>query len=202
MNDNTDDRRGPDARRLDSTGSSAADLETAERTAMSEIDPGVRALVVAGLVLVILATFALPHTGSATGFDVLTGSDAAVAESIALPSRIFVVFALTFGVVLSVLALVTRVWALAWVAVAGCAVGSVFGMLSIWSRQTVPSNLEGSGPGFGLVIAWLTLIVLTFHWVKAVWSKTNAQLAAQEERRIAAASGEQKLRLWDGRSMP
>ncbi|MDV8020918.1 hypothetical protein [Rhodococcus sp. IEGM 1330] len=181
---------------------SAEELGRTERAVMTELDPGARALVVAGLVLVLLVTFALPHTGSASGFDVLTGSDAAVAESIALPSRVFVVLVLTFGVVMSVLALVTRVWALAWAALAGCAVSSVYGMFSIWTRQTVPDNLQGGGPGIGLIIAWIAVIALTFHWLKAVWNKTNAQLAAQEQRRIAAASGEQKLRLWDGHSAP
>lgn len=181
---------------------SAEELGRTERAVMTELDPGARAMVVAGLVLVLLVTFALPHTGSAAGFDVLSGSDAAVAESIALPSRIFVVLVLTFGVVMSVLALVTRMWALAWAALAGCAVSSVFGMLSIWSRQTVPDNVQGAGPGIGLIIAWIAVMALTFHWLKAVWNKTNSQLAAQEERRIAAASGEQKLRLWDGHSAP
>ncbi|MBY4205368.1 hypothetical protein HQO44_02730 [Rhodococcus fascians] len=180
----------------------AEELGRTERAVMTELDPGARAMVVAGLVLVLLVTFALPHTGSATGFDVLTGSEAAAAESIALPSRVFVVLVLTFGVVMSVLALVTRVWALAWAALAGCAVSSVYGMLSIWTRQTVPDNLQGGGPGIGLVIAWIAVMVLTFHWLKAVWNKTNSQLAAQEQRRIAAASGEQKLRLWDGHSNP
>nr|WP_314144023.1 hypothetical protein [uncultured Rhodococcus sp.] len=181
---------------------SAEELGRTERAVMTELDPGARAMVVAGLVLVLLVTFALPHTGAASGFDVLTGSDAAVAESIALPSRVFVVLVLTFGVVMSVLALVTRIWALAWAALAGCAVSSVYGMLSIWTRQTVPDNLQGAGPGIGLIIAWIAVIALTFHWLKAVWNKTNAQLAAQEQRRIAAASGEQKLRLWDGHSAP
>lgn len=181
---------------------SADDLERAERVVMTELDPGARAMVVAGLVLVLLATFALPHTGSANGFDVLSGSDAATAESIALPSRIFVVLVLAFGVVMSVLALVTRMWALAWAALAGCAVASVFGMLSIWSRQTVPDGLQGAGPGVGLIVAWIAVMALTFHWLKAVWNKTTSQLAAQEQRRVAAATGEQKLRLWDGHSAP
>ena len=45
-----------------------------------------------------------------------------------------------FAVVASVLALVTRIWALAWIALAGSAIASVFGMLSIWSRQTRSST--------------------------------------------------------------
>ena len=61
---------------------SAEELERAERTVMTELDPGARAMVVAGLVLVLLVTFALPHAGSASVFDVRSGIDSAVAESI------------------------------------------------------------------------------------------------------------------------
>ncbi|SNS26044.1 Rv2732c family membrane protein [Rhodococcoides kyotonense] len=173
------------------------DYDTAERRIDAEIDPGARAMVVAVLVLVLLGTLALPHAGGATGFDVLSGSSSAVDESIALPSRIFVWFVLVFGIVFSVLALVTRVWVLAWAALCGSAVSCVFGMLSIWSRQTLPADSPGAGPGLGLIIAWITVLVLTFHWLKAVWNKTNAQLAAQERRRVAAAEADQSSQ-WAG----
>ncbi|MGA9873866.1 MAG: hypothetical protein WBQ44_22340 [Rhodococcus sp. (in: high G+C Gram-positive bacteria)] len=176
---------------------SAPDYDTAEKRIDSEIDPGSRAVVVAVLVLLILLTFALPHTGGASGFEVLTGSDEARDEAIALPSRVFLGLVGVFAVVMSILALVTRVWALAWVALAGCAVSSVYGMLAIWSRQTLPADSPASGPGIGLVLAWILVVALTFHWLKAVWNKTNLQLAAQERRRAAAAENEQSSR-WDG----
>ena len=109
-------------------------------------------------------------------------------EHIKLPSRIFVWLALVFGGVFSILALVTRRWVLAWIAVAGTAVSAVFGMLAVWSRQTLPLAESGSaGPGIGLILGWITVIVLTFHWIKVVWSRTAMQLAAEEERRRAAA---------------
>lgn len=43
------------------------------------------------------------------------------------------------------------------------------------------------GPGFGLILCWLTVIVLTFHWARLVWSRTAVQLAAEEERRRRTA---------------
>ncbi len=191
---NTPDPNTPDGSTPDY---SAPDYDTAERRIDAEIDPGFRAVVVAVLVLLLLLSFALPHTGGANGFDVLFGNDAAQDESIALPSRIFVLFVTVFAVVMSVLALVTRIWALAWVAVAGCAIASVYGMFAIWTRQTLPEGAPGSGPGLGLVLGWLLVLALTFHWLKAVWSKTNAQLEAQERRREAAVEAEQNSR-WDG----
>ena len=43
------------------------------------------------------------------------------------------------------------------------------------------------GPGVGLVVAWIAIILLTFHWARVVWSRTIVQLAAEEQRRRAAA---------------
>ena len=105
--------------------------------------------------------------------------------AIALPSRVFSWLALVFGVGFSMLALLTRRWALAWVALAGCAVASAAGLLAIWSRQTVASGHPG--PGVGLIVAWIAIILLTFHWARVVWSRTIVQLAAEEQRRQSAA---------------
>jgi hypothetical protein len=162
-----------------------ADIEAAERKVGREIEPGARALVVAVLVFVLIGSFFLSHTGGARGVDVLLGSQAAIDAGVTLPSRVFSWVALVFGVGFSMLALLTRRWALAWVASAGTAVSCVIGMLAIWSRQTAAEGLPG--PGIGLVLAWLTAIVLAFHWVRVVWSRTAVQLAAEEHRRRAAA---------------
>lgn len=189
MTPETPDRQIPDHQ--------APDYDRAEKTIDSEIDPGVRAVVVAVLVMLLLLTLALPHTGSVSGFDVLSGNDAALADAIALPSRVFVWFVVVFAVVASVLALVTRIWALAWIALAGSAIASVFGMLSIWSRQTLPADSTASGPGLGLVLGWILVVALTFQWLKAVWNKTTAQLDAQERRRAASVEAEQDSR-WAG----
>ncbi len=166
------------------------DIEAVERRMAREIDPGARALVVATLVFVILLTFVLPHTGSARGLDVLIGSDTAVREAVALPSRVFTWLVLVFSVGFSMLALLTRRWGLAWIALAGSAVACPIGMLAVWSRQTVAE--PHPGPGFGLIIAWIAVILLTFHWARVVWSRTAVQLAAEEERRRAVAEKQRK----------
>ncbi|MEU4313648.1 hypothetical protein [Nocardia sp. NPDC024068] len=171
------------------------DLDAVERRIAGEIDPGARAMVVAGAVFLLLLSLVLPHTGGARGFDVLLGSEAATAEHIGLPSRIFVWFVLLFGIGFSLLALMTRRWVLAWIAVAGSAIASAFGVFSIWHRQTPGlNNYVGAGPGIGLVLGTLAIMVLTFHWVKVVWSRTAVQLAAEEQRRIAAAQEEERQR--------
>jgi hypothetical protein len=166
------------------------DIEAAERRVAREIDPGARALVIAIAVFVLLLTFVLPHTGGARGWDVLAGNDAAIAEGISLPSRVFTWLALVFSVGFSMLALLTRRWAMAWIALAGSTVASFLGLLAVWSRQTAPE--PHPGPGIGLILAWVTVIVLTFNWARAVWARTALQLAAEEERRRAVGERQKK----------
>jgi len=136
---------------------------------------------------VLVVTFILPHTGSVRGVDVLVPDDNAISAGIALPSRIFTWLSLVFGIGFSMLALTTRRWTLAWIALAGTAVASAIGMLAVWSRQTAAEGLPG--PGIGLILGWLTAILLTFHWARVVWTRTAVQMAAEAERRQEAAEG-------------
>ena len=161
------------------------DIDAAERRIAREIEPGTRALVVAILVFVLIGSFVLPHTGDVRGWDVLFSTHGAGKAAIALPSRVFSWLALVFGVGFSMLALLTRRWALAWIALAGSAVASAAGLLAVWSRQTVAHGQPG--PGAGLIVAWTAIIMLTFHWARVVWSRMIVQLAAEEQRRKAAA---------------
>ncbi len=176
-----------------------ADLEAAERRVAGEIDPGARALVVAILVFVLLVSFILPHTGDARGVDVLMGDDKAISVGIALPSRLFSWFALVFGVGFSMLALLTRRWTLAWIALAGSALGSALGMLAVWSRQTAAA--EHPGPAIGLIVGWLVMLLLTFHWARVVWTRTAVQLAAEAQRRQQAVE-DRAISLLDDRDHP
>jgi hypothetical protein len=170
-----------------------AEIEAAERRVAREIDPGARAVVVAVLVFVLLGSFILPHTGTVRGWDVLFGSHGAGATAVALPSRVFAWLALVFGAGFSMLALMTRRWALAWVALAGSAIACPAGLLAIWSRQTAPAGHPG--PGIGLVVAWITVMLLTFHWARVVWSRTIVQLAAEEQRRRVVAQQQSRTLL-------
>ncbi|MFL0181165.1 hypothetical protein [Mycobacterium sp. SMC-15] len=162
-----------------------ADIEAAERRVAGEIDPGGRGLVVAICVFVLLGSFLLPHTGSVRGWDVLFPGEGTDEALVTLPSQLFMWLALVFGVGFSLLALLTRRWTVAWVALAGSAVASAVGLLAVWSRQTAVQGHPG--PGVGLILAWITLIVLTFHWARVVWSRTALQLAAEAERRQSTA---------------
>jgi hypothetical protein len=170
-----------------------AEIEAAERRIAREIDPGPRAFVVAILVFVLLGSFILPHTGDVRGWDVLFSSHGAGTAAVALPSRVFAWLALVFGVGFSMLALMTRRWALAWIALAGSSIASAAGLLAVWSRQTVAAGHPG--PGVGLIVAWITVILLTFHWARVVWSRTVVQLAAEEQRRRIVAQQQSRTLL-------
>ncbi len=157
------------------------EIEAAERRVARGIDPGPRGFVVSILVFVLLGSFILPHTGDVRGWDVLFSSHGAGAAAVALPSRVFAWLTLDFGVGFSMLALLARRWALAWIALAGSAIACATGLFAIWSRQTVAAGHPG--PGIGLIVAWITVIGLTYQWARVVWSRTILQLAAEEQRR-------------------
>ncbi|OBG48214.1 hypothetical protein A9X03_10765 [Mycobacterium sp. E1715] len=169
------------------------EIEAAERRVARGFDPGPRGFVVAILVFVLLGSFILPHTGAVRGWDVLFSSHGAGAAAVALPSRVFAWLALVFGVGFSMLALVTRRWALAWIALAGSALAGAAGLLAIWSRQTVAAGHPG--PGVGLIAAWIVVLTLTYQWARVVWSRTIVQLAAEEQRRRVAAQQQSKTLL-------
>ncbi len=63
----------------------------------------------------------------------------------------------------------------------------------MWSRQTAPAGHPG--PGIGLIVAWITVILLTFHWARVVWSRTIVQLAAEEQRRRVVAQQQSRTLL-------
>lgn len=170
-----------------------SEIEAAERRVAREIEPGARALVVAILVFVLLGSFILPHTGSVRGWDVLFNSHGAGSAAVGLPQQVFTWLALVFSVGFSILALLTRRWAVAWVALAGSMLASGTGLLAVWSRQTVSAGHPG--PGIGLFVAWITVILLTFHWARVVWQRTIVQLAAEEERRRVVAQDQTKTLL-------
>nr|WP_241011004.1 hypothetical protein [Mycobacterium gordonae] len=170
-----------------------SEIEAAERRVAREIEPGARALVVAILVFVLLGSFILPHTGSVRGWDVLFNSHGAGSAAVGLPQQVFTWLALVFSVGFSILALLTRRWAVAWVALAGSMLASGTGLLAVWSRQTAPAGHPG--PGIGLFVAWVTVILLTFHWARVVWQRTLVQLAAEEQRRRVVAQDQSKTLL-------
>lgn len=136
------------------------------------LDPGVSDVVVAVAVLALLGAFALPWTGPVSGWSVLTGGGAEIPKLGLLP-QLFAATAVLFGVLGSVTTLFTRFWALGW----ACALGSGFsvmnGLWAVWSRQTAPAGAPG--PGVGLVLALLMMVLLSALWVRIAWTRPGGR---------------------------
>lgn len=132
------------------------------------VDPGATAMAVSVGVLVLLGAYALPWTGSVSGWGVLTG-----AGHLGLLPRLFVVTSALFGVIGSTAGLLSRLWAIGWVCALGGGFSVVHGMWAIWSRQTAPAG--SPGPGIGLVLAVLAMVVITGAWVRIAWSRPGGR---------------------------
>ncbi|MDT7713029.1 MAG: hypothetical protein QOG46_1723 [Pseudonocardiales bacterium] len=143
-----------------------AEIDAVERSALRQVDPGGRAVVIAGAIMVLLLAVTLPWVGQASGWDVLSGTANPV-DRVGLLPRMFGGVALVLGVGLSMLALVTRRWGLVWASALGCTYCVLDGVWAIWSRQTV----HGAGPGIGLVLAVLALTVLAGQWLRLALSR-------------------------------
>lgn len=166
MTADRDDTDGRGEGRGDDSQALRDEIDSIERTALRTVDPGARGVVIAGAVMLLLVAALLPWIGPATGWDVLRGTTAPGLDVGVLP-RLFAAVVLGFGVVLSVLALLTCRWGLVWASALGCAYCVVDGMWAIWSRQTT----DGPGPGIGMVLAVLAVLVLAAQWLRLAWSR-------------------------------
>lgn len=152
-----------------------AELDAVERSALRRVDPGARAAMIAGAIMVLLLAITLPWVGDASGWAVLSGTTNPV-DRVGLLPRMFGGVALGVGVGLSMLALLTRRWGLVWASALGCTYGVLDGVWAIWSRQTVPS--PGPGPGIGLVLAVLAMALLAVQWLRLVLSRPSESSSA------------------------
>ena len=139
-----------------------ARIDAVERSALRRVDPGARAAVIAGAIMVLLLAMTLPWVGDASGWDVLSGTAHPV-DRVGLFPRMFGGVALGLGVGLSMLALLTRRWGLVWASALGCSYCVLDGVWAIWSRQTVHGL--SPGPGIGLVLTVLAMAVLAVQWL-------------------------------------
>lgn len=146
------------------------EVPKAPRRAFRQIDPGVRALVIAVCVMLMLVSALLPWVDGASGWQLLFGL-APAGTVVGLVPMIYVVCAMLFGVLVSGAALVTRLWALAFASAAGCGFSLLTSLLAVWSQQSTSSHEPGPGPGLGIVLGLVTLVVLTYQWVKLTFAR-------------------------------
>ena len=140
-----------------------AEIDEVGRRAARTVELGGRALVIAVAVFVLLVGLVLPWMNGASGLEVLIGQEPGKASMV---PRLCAATSVLFGVVASVLTLITRRWFFAWVGAAGGWFACVDGVLAIWSRQS-----SGTAPGIGMVIAVVAMVVIAIQWFRTAASR-------------------------------
>lgn len=140
------------------------EIDEVGRRAARTVELGGRAVVVAVAVFVLLVGLILPWMNGSSGLEVLIGEETGKASMV---PRLFAATAVLFGVLASVLTLMTRRWVFAWVGAAGGWFASVDGVLAIWSRQSSGTNL-----GIGLIIAEIAMVTIAILWFRTAASRT------------------------------
>ncbi|MGH3630420.1 MAG: Rv2732c family membrane protein, partial [Sciscionella sp.] len=145
-------------------------IDEVGRRSEHRFDPGMRAVLIAAAILVLLVAATLPFTGDLIGWQVLFGH-AAEPKVGGIAPRVFLIVATLFGVLGSVMALAIRRYGAAWICSLGADLSVLFGGLSIWSQQTSASHQPGPGPGPGLILALLAMVALAILWGGIAWRK-------------------------------
>ena len=147
-----------------------AQIDQMEHGLLRRIDPGPRAMVIAVCVLVLAICALLPWVTGVPGWQVLFDQGGGQDKVDILP-RVFAIGVFVFGFLGSALSLGLRLWSVAWLSTLGCGLFTVLGLVSIWSQQTSTSHFAGPGPGAGLILSVLAMLVLVVTWVRVVWSR-------------------------------
>lgn len=146
----------------------AADVDHAVRKAARTVEFGRRGFTLAVTVFLLLVTELLPWSDGYAGWQVLVGD----AGTFAIP-RLFAATSIGIGILASSLALITRRWWLTWVCAIGGWFAAVDGVLAVWSQQSEGVNGGGdTGPGIGLILALVAMILLAAQWMRTAWSRS------------------------------
>ncbi|WP_149361921.1 Rv2732c family membrane protein [Lolliginicoccus suaedae] len=164
------DDPGPDNTGPDDLEAFRRDLADIEHRVQREFGTGGRTgrilLAVAGLVVAML----MPLTGSARAWTILSsgiGDD----ELGSVFMRVFIVLALAGGIAGSLLALLTRRWAVAWATMFSQGLGVLFGMFALWAEST--AHPHARTPALALYVAFALTVVLAYQWIRVVTNKEN-----------------------------
>jgi hypothetical protein len=148
------------------------DKELSRVRSWPRLEPGLGAVVVAVAVMLLLGAIALPWVGGTSGWSMLITGGPQMPGFRGLP-RLFAGTAVFFGVIGSATALLTRLWAVGWACALGCGFSVVNGLWAIWSRQTAPAGTPG--PGLGLILTLLAMILLSALWVRLAWTRPGGR---------------------------
>jgi hypothetical protein len=139
------------------------EIDEVGRQAARTVELGGRAVVIAVAVFVLIVGLVLPWMNGSSGLEVLLGTETGKASVV---PRLFAATSVLFGVLASVLTLMTRRWVFAWVGAAGGWFASVDGVLAIWSRQS-----SDTAPGLGMIIAVIAMVAIAIQWFRTAASR-------------------------------
>lgn len=143
----------------------AEDVDAIGHKVSRTVELGRRGFLISVLVFALLVAQLLPWVGEHVGWQVLFGDGGAIPQLFATTSTVI-------GVLCSALALGTRRWWLTWVCAIGGWFASVDGLLAVWSQQSGGANgAAGAGPGSGMVIALVAMILLAGSWLRVAFSR-------------------------------
>ncbi|SFK37017.1 Rv2732c family membrane protein [Amycolatopsis sacchari] len=143
-----------------------ADVDAIGKKAARTVELGRRGFVLSVLVFALLVAQLLPWVGHHAGWQVLVGQGGAIPQLFAVTSTVI-------GVLCSALALSTRLWWLTWVCAIGGWFSSVDGLLAVWSQQSAGANgAAGGGPGLGMVLALVAIILVAANWMRTAFSRS------------------------------
>jgi len=180
--------------RVDSLAEEAGgDLARAERRAAGTIILGSATVpLIIGILLVVTAFF-LPHSGEVRGYDVLLFSDRSDQFLTTMPERIFVWLAFVGGILLTAATLISKATIVGWVNWVVCGIGVFYCFLAVGMRNTRGPEEPGSGPGIGLWLTGLGLLIIVIALSTRVFRRTAVQSAINTRRREAADKDEESL---------
>jgi hypothetical protein len=153
-------------------------FDAIERRVLPEVEFGRSMPILIAAIATAILGFALPHTGSAHGYDVLLRTSRAEAESAGVLPTLFVVFSATFTVTVAAAARSLRRFRWAGLALAGNGVTTVFAVLAIWSRQSLTPDAEFAGPSIGMYLGCAAALLSTALWARAVFTHPHGPLGA------------------------
>ncbi|WP_206492796.1 hypothetical protein [Rhodococcus sp. KRD162] len=154
----------------DELGRYRAVFDAIERRVVPEIEFGRSTPVLIAAIAIASLGFLLPLTGSAHGYDVLFRTSRAENESAGALPTLFVAFSMTFTVTVAATARAVRRFRWAGLALAGNGVTMVFGVLAIWSRQSLAPDAAYTGPSIGLYLGAAAAVLSTALWARAVFT--------------------------------
>ncbi|MDU0477891.1 hypothetical protein QVA66_01405 [Staphylococcus chromogenes] len=165
---------------LEPVASPSPDLAAKERDVAKRLDmSGYRIALLAGPALVVVSWF-LPYTGPITGLDLATFTQASVDYGIAPPERMFVWISALGPVGLTLAAYFLRSTRLAQIGWIVSGIAMFFSLFAIWMRQT---RDQGMGPGPGMILAALAILVVVYGLYNVVTLRSEEQERIAKERR-------------------